>query len=144
MSTRTQIVVEGNEKVKIYKHSDGYPSGVLPTLQKLLPLFQKNRGFDPEYLTAHISYAFIQESIDSMREYRKEFPNRGGVDEGPSFTGHGLDTQFHSDIEYLYRVNKDFSVDVMSPVSHDSSLPTAKIIKHYTLAQLVKAKTFKD
>jgi hypothetical protein len=92
MSTRTQIIVAGNEEIKIYKHCDGYPSGVCPTLAKLLPKFKTARGWDPQNLTAHISAAFIAE------------------DDG--FYGHGLDCEWHGDIEYAYRVEPDFSVTI--------------------------------
>lgn len=37
MSTRANIILkEGNEKLFFYRHSDGYPKGTLPTLEKFL------------------------------------------------------------------------------------------------------------
>jgi hypothetical protein len=37
MSTRANIVItDGEESLWFYKHSDGYPEGVMPILQKLL------------------------------------------------------------------------------------------------------------
>ena len=88
MSTRAQIVVEGNEGVYIYQHCDGYPEGILPTLCAEVKRFVALRGFDPEYLTARIMYAIIE-----------------GQDPGnKGCTGFGLGTEQHGDIEYLYKV----------------------------------------
>jgi len=126
MSTRTQILVETNEGVKIYKHSDGYPSGVLYTLKELLPAFQKNRGFDAEYLTAHISAAFINQSQKDRAYWDRKQAKKDKAEGKPvekqkkgfdsfSFTGHGLDPHFHGDIEFLYYIRKDFSVEVYTP-----------------------------
>lgn len=37
MSTRTNIVIKGNwGKIWFYRHSDGYPEGTMPTLQKFI------------------------------------------------------------------------------------------------------------
>lgn len=44
MSTRAQIVVEGIEEVKFYKHSDGYPEGVLPVLEPFVQGFLQKEG----------------------------------------------------------------------------------------------------
>ncbi len=85
MSTRAQIVVEGNDNIKIYKHNDGYPEGVLPILTNLLEQFVTERGNDPDYCTAQILMAFAR-------------------DEQPSMLGWGLDCKIHSDIKYLYFV----------------------------------------
>jgi len=133
MSTRTQLVVKTNEKVKIYKHCDGYPSGVLPLLQEFLPLFKQERGWDPVYLTAHLSAALIEDSGPTL--------------ESRCFTGHGLDTQWHGDIEYAYRIIPDFGVEVYTSgwaIGRGGWLKGAKPVKVYTFDELVKATDFKD
>ena len=150
MSTRTQILVEGNESVKIYKHSDGYPSGVLPFLKELLPSFQLYRGFDDSYLTAHISALFIQEQKQSylkeLKKAKKE-GNKSNIEyySIPRFTGHGLDSSFHSDIEFLYVIKKDFSVSVFTPAqsfydrqdaNKSLSLADFKLERNITLEEL--------
>lgn len=92
MSTRAQIVVEGIEEVKFYKHSDGYPEGVLPVLEPFLKGFLKRRGWDPEYLLARLVMAFGLTDI-------------GGVD------GYGLSGVWQPDISWFYRIRQDGTVE---------------------------------
>lgn len=100
MSTRCQIVVMENETtmypVKIYKHCDGYPEGVLPTLEPFAQEFARDRGNDPEYMAAQIVRRF---AVDGSRD---------------SFTGWGLCTEWHGDIEYAYQVFPDGTVKAWS------------------------------
>jgi len=42
MSTRAGIIVkDGYDEIHFYRHSDGYPEGTLPTLEKFLDLVKK-------------------------------------------------------------------------------------------------------
>lgn len=115
MSTRCQIQVEGNP-VLFYKHSDGYPSGVLDVLLPLVADFFKLRGFDKEYLVAHICHAFIAAEWKNMAEdkFYKDNPN---IVARSKYLGFGLDTEIHGDIEFLYTVKADGSV-VVEGVTH--------------------------
>lgn len=155
MSTRSQTLVEGNEEVKVYKHSDGYPSGVLPFLKDLLPSFAKNRGFDPQYLTAWVSQTYMQGSIKQDKEYQRRYKKQAKAgdsfakgmvkDTGLSYTGHGVDAFFHGDIEYLYYIRKDFSVDILEPGNgfwdiENPTLNNFRLVRKVTLEELVKAK----
>ena len=149
MSTRCQLVVETNERIKIYKHSDGYPSGVLPVLKKFLPAFKEGRGFDAEYLTAHLSSALIQDTFRGRRAFYRKMKKAHPKDPVwanrkifQDFTGHGLDTQWHGDVEYVYRVKSDFSVEVYDTPSDMSDLSKAKLVKTYTLEELITTKKF--
>jgi hypothetical protein len=93
MSTRAQIVVEGMEEVKFYKHSDGYPEGVLPVLEPFLKGFLKRRGYwNPEYLLARMVMAFGLTDI-------------GGVN------GYGLMSDWAMDIRWFYRIRQDGSIE---------------------------------
>ena len=73
MSTRCQITIlktsagfQETGGIFIYKHSDGYPSGVLPILMPLAKLFTQKRPNDAPYLLAQIVRAFaIQDHIKS-------------------------------------------------------------------------------
>lgn len=89
MSTRAQIVVEGIEEVKFYKHSDGYPIGVLPVLEPFLKGFLKRRGWDPEYLLARLVMAF------------------GRSDDPGEVLGYGLMPYWAPDLDYWYRIRED-------------------------------------
>lgn len=141
MSTRAQIIVEGNGGVKIYKHSDGYPEGVLPVLQKLLPRFKESRGFDAEYLTAHVSAAFINDSAESRKDFYKRsgLPNTGR----DNFIGHGLGFSLHGDEEYIYVIDENFTVFIYEPTDKFLNAPTienVKLKKKYTIETLIKFK----
>ena len=59
MSTRSQIKVKGSE-IMIYKHSDGYPEGVMPTLKEIVKTFADKRGNEPDYALAQIMRAYAR------------------------------------------------------------------------------------
>jgi len=115
MSTRCQIEVSG-EPVRLYKHSDGYPSGVMPILEKVVAEFELARGFfDGPYLLARIGQRFMNESDDGTRKFRDKMASAGLplADNAESFVlGYGYDTEVHGDIEYMYTVHADFSISV--------------------------------
>ena len=150
MSTRSNMIVEGNEGVVIYKHCDGYPSNVMKIFKKLLPAFKKQRGFDHEYLTARIIHANIQEE---MREYVPD-PKKPGEYKWKnvkywqaSMLSNGVSAYLHGDIEFLYIIHKDFSVEIRVPVEgfwDNSTLQNTKLLRTYTLAEIEATKKFKD
>ena len=115
MSTRCQIATVDRDgrlyPVKIYKHCDGYPEGVLPVLEPFAAEFHARRGFDPEYLIAQCLGRFA--ASDST--YGPGAPDR--------FTGWGLSTFWHPDIEYFYLVRGP-EVEIYDPsFSRDERLP---------------------
>lgn len=103
MSTRCKIVMIEKGKlyrVQIYKHCDGYPSGVLPILLPFLDRFSKERGNDSEYCLAQI-----------VREFAVKEPPK-------DMLGWGLDTAFHGDEEFVYVVEwkyPSYKVRVLCP-----------------------------
>lgn len=123
MSTRSQIKVKGSE-VLIYKHSDGYPSEVLPTLVPIMRRFKNERGNDVEYANAQIMRAFARRDEKRRKERYKEYKNSEDEFENqladdykePFMTGWGISTKKHGDIEYFYEV--DLKEGVVS-VYHD-------------------------
>ena len=102
MSTRAQICIKRDTEgfketggIYIYKHSDGYPEGVLPTLEPMVKDFITNRGNDATYLLCQI-----------VREFAVTHPRRSPEKYyGQPYTGWGLDTVEHGDIEFLYEVD---------------------------------------
>jgi len=128
MGTRCQIIVEGNEAAKVYKHWDGYPDGVIPVLQELLPPFSDDRGEDSEYLVARIVDAFCSQ----QRRHRNDQIT-------PCFTGYGVSNIWHDDIEYLYLITTDYQLVVYKPGQHpiDGKPETyGTEIMRFTLQQL--------
>jgi hypothetical protein len=122
MSTRAQIefVVKWNNKDNkperecrtIYRHSDGYPEGVIPDLKKFLK-WNAGRNTDVEYAAANFIYW-------SKRGYEEKYFKPGETfyetkskwsDVGPTncsqlHTGFGVcnNKELHGDIAYFYRV----------------------------------------
>lgn len=109
MSTRSQIKVKGSE-IMIYKHSDGYPSEVMPTLKEVMTQFIQERGNEPDYALAQIMRAFARHDEERKGEKLKQAKRNNDdfwidIYSKVSMTGWGLDTVIHGDIEYLYEVD---------------------------------------
>jgi len=118
MSTRCQIQVEGNP-VYLYRHSDGYPgtkNGVVAALKPICEEFLKWRGWDEEYMIAHLCAKLIADyqahNEETYREpgsywsTKSEEDLQAHINRG-KFLGHGLCTELHGDIEYLYVVTRE-------------------------------------
>jgi hypothetical protein len=103
--------------VMIYKHSDGYPEGVLPFLKEFAENFVRDRGDDAEYCVAQILRHWAiedNEEIEARIKQQKEEAEKKG-DKDPyistnyvrQFTGWGvcLTAEPHGDIEHVYTVN---------------------------------------
>jgi hypothetical protein len=91
MSTRGQIKVEGCDSL-LYRHMDSYPESMLPTLLPFVKEFYDRRGEDPDYMAARLLQRLM------------------GDDK--SFTGFGIGTGLHGDIEFLYEVKSGGTVVV--------------------------------
>lgn len=124
MSTRSQIAFD-DTACKVYKHSDGYPSDNLEALLPFVDSFMKHRGFDPEYMVAQLCCSLINRANKHRAEFRKEvneiYQKQGKNPlydlDAPDYLGYGVDNNWHGDIEYLYIVRRDGSVDVYT--THD-------------------------
>jgi hypothetical protein len=138
MSTRSQIMVRENEKCKIYKHSDGYPEGVLDVLVPTVETFKEYRGWDPEYLTARILMAFALNEEEQYRAYRTKGHEWASE---PRVTGFGLDSGWHGDIEFAYIIEPDFTINVHCLWGSGGCTPTKKniMVKSPPGTSLVKA-----
>ena len=100
MSTRAQIKCKNSEdNIYIYKHSDGYPKGVLPVLEKFVHDFVKERGDDEPYFLAQLIRHF------AIADYKREKNDHSSPYGTSGFLGWGLDCKEHGDIEYLYEVD---------------------------------------
>ena len=105
MSTRCVVNFGYNDEVeaKIYRHSDGYPEGVLPDLKTFFSDVKKQtqdtRFDDPTYLAAKFvvwqanKYAYHYKDGKRRRSKRLDFLSVGVVMQNPL------------DIEYEYFVN---------------------------------------
>lgn len=93
--------------ILLYRHSDGYPSAVLPDIVPFLQWFGTRRGLaDSEYAAARL----LQYLCNQYDQHSAAFTaSRGKLPENTPFTGtlgYGIcpDNRLHGDIEYLYAV----------------------------------------
>ena len=96
MSTRAQIqVIGGNEKLTMYKHTDGYPGGVLPLFKQAydMPFNREVKGIDGKLHKADIWRAGRTFKVASYI-----CSTEPGTIEPLDY--HDL----HGDIEYFYKV----------------------------------------
>ena len=110
MSTRSQIKLKNSpDNIHVYKHSDGYPEGVLPVLVPFVAQFMESRGYDECYILAQLVRRFAVEDYKAEIEFNAKHPNfpRNSSYE---FLGWGLDCERHGDIEYLYEIGEDGSI----------------------------------
>jgi hypothetical protein len=115
MSTRCQILFKFEDgQVLTYRHSDGYPTGVLPDLVEFLK-WNEGRNNQSDYVVPNYFYWSKKHSEEYMdydyktgKIKRKKTPihkRKMGGNEAV-LIGYGLDYhgQFHGDIEYFYTV----------------------------------------
>lgn len=118
MSTRAQIIItDGNDELWFYRHSDGYPEGVMPTLGKFLQWVKEGRIRD------NVEQSAGWLVLIGAKEYSKELRFRNGEIEQKEkenlFEPGKADDAMgwkcgayepccpvvHGDIEYLYTVD---------------------------------------
>lgn len=119
MSTRSQIGFYeskpkdlNNFNALIYRHSDGYPEGVLPNIIPFLKWWKSGRGLtDTEYVSARLLQWLCNEYDRHGAEFDKEAGRTVTTNEYTGTLGHGICKNFHGDIEYFYAIYP-YSVDV--------------------------------
>ena len=83
MSTRANVVIKTqHDKLWFYRHSDGYPEGAMPTLQKFIGWVREGKS----------GYAKL-DTIKDLPDWKV-----GSIE--PT-------TRIHGDIEYLYVIDLD-------------------------------------
>lgn len=125
MSTRCNVIVTDSygAKIMFYRHSDGYPSGVAPTLGEFLNLVKTNRLRENAEQSAgwlvvlgyeEYSQGAYGNDLAKMRANR-EGTNMSGWKVGAYEPASGL----HGDIEYLYEI--DVSAKTIKGWHHNGS-----------------------
>jgi hypothetical protein len=89
-------------KAQIYRHSDGYPSAVIPDLKAFYEWYTSEpnaRSSDPNYDAANFIYYMKLERYNRML-------NNGKVYDGGDKLGYGVESvgNIHGDEEYLWRI----------------------------------------
>jgi len=150
MSTRSQI---GFYKIKpeqqdlekfevlIYRHSDGYPEGVLPDIIPFLQWWIKVRSiYDTEYVSARLlQWLCNQYDGNTTEMYKKLGENDPIINSGfTGILGHGICKQLNWDIEYYYAIYPK-GVDIYD-VEFDKPCTKWKLIKEINLGKEVNIK----
>jgi len=141
MSTRAQIGIRGYN-VYLYMGYDGYPSGVIPVLQKIVRRHYEERGpRDYDFMLANVLRAFERNS----EEERKQMLENGLAKDSfrkPSLTNFGIGTELLPGINYYYEVNlRDEVVEVYENNSFeimDFSISEMDKIKDYEIGVNMK------
>lgn len=112
MSTRSQIKLKNStNNIHIYKHSDGYPEGVLPVLVPFVKDFMAERGYEEDYILAQIVRRFAVVQHYENLKFREKYPQLKGSSDY-EFLGWGLDCEKHGDIQYLYEIDEKGAIYV--------------------------------
>lgn len=138
MSTRSVIMIEG-EDAMLYKHCDGYPEGVLPTLMPFLKNFFKNRGWDGTYMLARMCQHFTNEYDGLNRELAQSLDSWKNHANTYSYTGFGIYTQIPGDVEYIYVCKGNGTVQVRHSASGFWDTPD---LDHTSLIDVVSVETW--
>ena len=95
MSTRANIIIKDrHSKLWFYRHSDGYPEGTMPTLEKFLQYVKDGK------IRNNVGQAAGWLIIIGHDEYGSQTP-----DENWEVGAYEPTTGQHGDIEYLYTID---------------------------------------
>lgn len=179
MSTRCQIEFmnistreekEESEKEKlikvvkrrtVYRHSDGYPEGVIPDLKEFLE-WNRERNFDIEYQAANFIYwskkkmeeqierdlsmiDFIHKEQDTVPEEERKIQTdkyRLDMKKRMLLSGHGIcnNDEFHPDIFYYYEVISDSETKEITIKCYQPDYPVPKKKEDFKLISTEKVK----
>ncbi len=121
MSTRANIILkDGDEQLFFYRHSDGYPEGALPLLEKFLEMV-KNRNLRDnlsqsagwlimlgaiEY-NSILPYKLQPENYPGQKRYSDLSTVRPPANNGSDWKVGSIEptTGIHGDIEWLYTID---------------------------------------
>jgi hypothetical protein len=118
MSTRARVTItDGENELNFYRHSDGYPSGVMPTLGHFMKRVKNGQIRDDLMQAAGWLIAF------GINEYRA-LGYTGDLEPGPIGSSMGWRVgayepdpyPLHGDEEYIYILNlKDKTIQMVIP-----------------------------
>jgi len=120
MSTRCNVIIKDAYgcELTFYRHSDGYPSGVAPTLTELLTLVKTDRLRDNVEQCAGWLIVLGHEEYAEYNSLTKMRANRNGTGiDGWKVGAYEPSCGIHSDIEYLYEI--DLAAKTLRGWEHD-------------------------
>lgn len=121
MSTRANIILkDGKDELFFYRHSDGYPEGALPLLEKFLEMVKNKNLRDNlsqsagwlimlgaiEY-NSILPYKLMPEAYEGQKRYGDLSTIRPPADNGCDWKVGSIEptTGIHGDIEWLYTID---------------------------------------
>jgi len=122
MSTRCNIIVkDAHQKLYFYRHSDGYPEGAMPTLEKFMQyvkdgLIRNNVGQAAGWLivlgAAEYDYKYVFNEGGSSAYVQKTTPLNAYEPTNEGYSGWKVGAIeptdcIHGDIEFLYILDLD-------------------------------------
>lgn len=119
MSTRANIILkEGEDQLFFYRHSDGYPSETMPSLNKFVQWMKDgkirnniNQGSGWLILLGAMEYNTIPdyktEEIEYFKGHKKVITDCDSIQEPQDWKVGAYEptTDLHGDIEYLYTID---------------------------------------
>jgi len=110
MSTRANIILkEGKQQMIFYRHSDGYPEGTMPTLNKFVELMKS--GKIRNNLSQGAGWLIFLGAIEYREYHNNETFNAQKPEEVEpkdwKIGAYEPTTCIHGDIEYLYTIDMD-------------------------------------
>ena len=99
MSTRANILIKDSfgDELQFYRHSDGYPEGTMPTLEKFLDLIKSGK------IRNNVNQAagwLIVIGHEEYKQTRKQWPSSAW-----KVGAYEPTTGEHGDIDYLYTID---------------------------------------
>jgi hypothetical protein len=156
MSTRCQIAIFDQDiiqklndtkflltdwEVLLYRHSDGYPDGVMPDIKPFIQEFINVRGYDSEYMGAclivYLKHWHCGDKMPISEGHKLEL-NEFAID----VLCHGICKSIHPNIEYFYAISRNdmgatiYAFEVLS--SDDGDLKLNLIETHEIIKQEIK------
>lgn len=104
MSTRANIIIKDDyDKLIFYRHSDGYPEGVAPTLNEFIQLVRDGK------IRNNVSQAAGWLIALGQEEYETSLKNISSADSNSlsnwKVGAYEPTTEIHGDIQYLYEID---------------------------------------
>jgi len=153
MNISTREEKEGPEKGKlvkvvrrrtVYRHSDGYPEGVIPDLKEFLE-WNEGRNFDLEYQAANFIYwskKKMEKQIEKDLEIAYGTSNVPEMKRRMILTGYGIcnNDEFHPDIFYYYEVISDSETKEITIKCYSIDYPVPEKKEDFKLTSSEKVK----
>ena len=133
MSTRCNVIIKDRFGVEFifYRHNDGYPKGVAPTLGEFIKLVRTDRLRDNAGQSAGWLVVLGYEEYRKYNDLSKMRTNTKGTNlDGWKVGAYEPSSGIHTDIEYLYEI--DLAAKTLRGWEHDGETKGAEVTDQLT------------